>query len=511
MHLIEYFLRSAERWPDRVCLVDATGERSYSTVQDTVWAIAHAFRARGITPGTRVALYGPNSSDLMESMLGILCAECVWAPISARNTAIEAAQYLRQIEVDVLLYSESVASSVEQIRALTPSTLMLLPIDSESRLDWIDPAATQPFPHGMVDMDQSVAIMASGGTTGSPKGILLTERCYSMGVATLEAHYPGDFPVYLACAPLTHAAGGLALMLLGRGAKFVILPGFEARVVMQTIETHRITQMFLPPTAIYMMLADPEHTRFDYSSVKYFMYAGAPMSEQQLREALQAFGPVMTQFYAQMECHASITCLTAEQHSEALADPQKAHWLLSAGKPTKFARVEFMDPDGKLLPVGERGELVVRSHLVCAGYVGTAATAHEGGDGWHHTGDVGYRDADGFVYIVDRLRDIIISGGFNVFPTEVERVILSHRSVRDCAVVGTPDEKWGEAVTAVIELKDGQTIDQDELIAFCRKSLSGVKAPKIVRIVDALPRSPVGKVLRRAVRDSLWQGRSGKI
>jgi acyl-CoA synthetase (AMP-forming)/AMP-acid ligase II len=445
-------------------------------------------------------------------MLGILCAECVWVPVNAMHTASEVARYLDEIGVDVLLYAEGVADSVEHIRGSVSHRLWCYPIGSEARLAWVDPDRTFALAGSAADFNQPVSIMSSGGTTGNPKGILISERSWSMGVATLESHYPGEFPVYLVAAPLSHAAGGLALMLLGRGVKLVILPGFDAKAVMAAIATHRITQMFLPPTAIYVMLSDPDHRLYDYSSLRYFMYAGAPMSPQKLREAVQAFGPVMTQFYAQMECHASITCLTADHHTQALEDPKKAKWLSSAGQPTKYVRVEFMDPNGNLLPVGERGEIVVRSHLVCSGYVGKAASrGEERSDGWHHTGDVGYRDDDGFVYIVDRMRDIIISGGFNVYPTEVEHVILTHPSIQDCAVVGAPDEKWGEAVTAVVELKEGRQVTPDELIGFCRKSLSGIKTPKQVVFVDALPRSPVGKVLRRSVRERFWQDQSRRI
>jgi acyl-CoA synthetase (AMP-forming)/AMP-acid ligase II len=511
MRLIEYFHRSAQQWPDRICLVDDTGERSYHRTQDAAWALAHGLRQRNIAPGNRVALYGENSADLMEAIFGILSAECVWVPINARNTPVEAAQYLKQLDVEVLLYSERMAHTVKQLQEVMPSLKHCLPADAASRLSWIDPAATQPLPLRPLQASQPVSITSSGGTTGLPKGILLTERSWSFGVATLEAHYPGEFPVYLVAAPLSHAAGGLGLMLLGRGAKYVILPSFDARAVMEAVQTHHITHLFLPPTAIYMMLSDPERARYDYSSIRYFMYAGAPMSTQKLREAIAAFGPVMTQFYAQMECFASITCLTADHHTQALDDSGKAKWLTSAGKPTKYVRVEIMDANGNLLPIGERGEIVVRSHMVFSGYVGAIESSDRPDDGWHHTGDIGYRDAEGFVYVVDRLRDMIISGGFNVHPTEVEQVVLSHPSVRDCAVVGVPDEKWGEAVTAVVELKPGKSLAPEHLIAFCRQSMSGVKTPKNVIVVDALPRSAVGKVLRRTVRETFWQGHSRKI
>lgn len=513
MRLIEMFHEAASKWPERICLVDETGERSYSQVQRAAWSIANGLRAQGIAPGTRIGMYGANSADHMEGIFGILSAECVWVPLNARNTPAEVASYLRRLDVDVILYTSSVDEAMRELRGLLPDLRLTLNVDSgngdSGRVTWAGeplPAAGSLSP---LRGDELVSIMSSGGTTGDPKGIALTEINWSFGAATLAIHYPGESPVYLVSAPLSHAAGGLGLMMLGRGPKYVVLPGFEPETVMEAVQKHRVTHLFLPPTAIYMMLAHPRRDEFDYSSIEYFMYAGAPMSTTKLREAVEVFGPVMTQFYAQMECFASITNLSKADHVEALADPAKAGRLASAGRATTFVRVEFMDGDGNLLPDGERGELVVRSHLKFSHYLG--AFEPEPQDGWHHTGDVGYRDADGFIYIVDRVRDLVISGGFNVYPTEVEQVVLAHPAVRDCAVIGVPDEKWGEAVTAVVELKDGHALTSDELIAFCRRTLSGVKTPKNVVVVEALPRSPVGKVLRRAVREPYWKHRERAI
>lgn len=515
MRLIEMLQITAARDPDRVCLIDESGSRSYGEVWQAACAIAEGMRQQGIRRGTRVALYGNNSSDHMEGIFGILAAGCVWVPLNARNTPTEIASYLRRLEVDTLLHTASVADKLPALRKQLPHLRHILCVDRSSagemhRDAWVaGPAHRTSEPQ--LNGSDLVSIMSSSGTTGEPKGIALTEINWSFGAATLAIHYPSPHPVYLVTAPLSHAAGGLGLMLLAQGATYVILPDFDPEAVMAAVERYRVTQLFLPPTAIYMLLDHPRCRDYDYSSIQYFMYAGAPMSTAKLREALGVFGPVMTQFYAQMECFASITNLTTTQHAEALANPALEHRLASAGKATTFVNVEFMDKEGNLVSNGERGEIVVRSHLTFSHYIGTDDRGDQRPDGWHHTGDVGYRDADGYIYIVDRVRDIIITGGFNVYPAEVEQVVMAHPAVKDCAVIGIPDDKWGEAVTAVIECKDGQELAVEELIAFCRQRLSGVKTPKRVVVVDSLPRSPVGKVLRRAVRQPYWDGQTRAV
>jgi acyl-CoA synthetase (AMP-forming)/AMP-acid ligase II len=278
------------------------------------------------------------------------------------------------------------------------------------------------------------------------------------------------------------------------------------------IERHGVTRLFLPPTAIYALLDVPGVESVDFSSLRHFIYAAAPMSADRLVQALETFGPVMAQTYGQAEAPMICTCFTPAEHVEAMADPALRRRLASCGRPSLVATVAIMDDDGRLVGPGERGEIVVRGDIVSSGYYNnpqaTEATKRPGG--WHGTGDVGYRDGDGFVYIVDRKRDIIITGGFNVYPNDVERVLWSLEPVADCAVIGVPDPKWGEAVTAVIELKQGSSLSQEEVIAVCKEQLGGVKAPKAVLFRD-LPRSPNGKVLKRELRDEFWRGRERSV
>jgi acyl-CoA synthetase (AMP-forming)/AMP-acid ligase II len=323
---------------------------------------------------------------------------------------------------------------------------------------------------------------------------------------------PGKPPVHLCAAPMTHAAGVVALSLMGYGATNVVMNGVQLPELMANIETYGVTNLFLPPTAIYVMLAHPEVRNFDYSSLDYFVYAAAPMSVDKLREAIEVFGPVMAQSYGQAEAPMICTYLPPEAHVEAIAG-NKAHRLASCGQPALLTPVEIMDDDGAVVPVGERGEIVVRGALVMKGYYKNAEATAEvtTADGWHRTGDIGLKDADGFVYIVDRKKDMIISGGFNIYPSEIEQVIWSHPAVQDCAVIGVPDDKWGEAVKAIVELKPGARADADEIVALCKRELGSVKAPKSVEFWDELPRSAVGKVRKKDMRDKYWAGRDRAI
>jgi acyl-CoA synthetase (AMP-forming)/AMP-acid ligase II len=235
------------------------------------------------------------------------------------------------------------------------------------------------------------------------------------------------------------------------------------------------------------------------------------MSVEKLKEALEVFGPVMTQTFGQVEAPMLVTSMTPEQHLEAIQTGKEKR-LWSCGRPTVFSLVEIMDEDGNLLPPGERGEIVVRGNLVMKGYYkNPEATAEASAFGWHHTGDVGYKDEDGFIYIVDRKKDMIISGGFNIFSSEVEQVIWSHPAVQDCAVIGVPDDKWGESVKAVVQLKPGMSATEEELIALCKEKVGSVKAPKSVEFWPDLPRTAVGKVMKRDIRSRFWTGQARNV
>jgi acyl-CoA synthetase (AMP-forming)/AMP-acid ligase II len=367
---------------------------------------------------------------------------------------------------------------------------------------WLDGPAAEPW--HVEPVDNMVMLVGTGGTTGRPKGVMLTgHNIETMSALTLMSYPFGPRPRYLALAPLTHAAGVLCFPIMTLGGEIVIMPKPDLGEFLALISRHGITHTFLPPTLIYVLLDHPGLESCDLSSLRCLWYGAAPMSVSRLEEALASIGPVMAQLFGQSEAPMMISTMAPADHF--LADGSLARSRLSsAGRPTPLTRVAIMDDDGKLLGTGQRGEIVVRGPLVMAGYYkNPAASAEAARHGWHHTGDIGYLDEDNYLFIVDRAKDMIITGGFNVYSAEVEQVLLAHPAVQDCAVIGLPDEKWGERVTAVVQPRPGRTVTSENIRAFVKARLGSVKTPKQVEVWPDLPRSKVGKVLKAEIRTQL--------
>ena len=379
---------------------------------------------------------------------------------------------------------------------------------------WIkDQPTTRP--NVPVDMDDMVMLSATGGTTGMPKGVMNTHRSLQTFCAhyTISCHYlAAEKIVNLAAAPMTHTAGILSLPATARGGTVVVVTKPDPAILLAAIPKYKVTEFFLPPTVIYRLLDIPDlKTKVDFSSLKYFMYGAAPMSVEKLKQAIDVIGPCMMGGYGQTEAPAAISYLPPDEHfvdGKVASDAR----LSSVGRPNPLISVEIMNEANIILAQGETGEICVRGDLVMKGYYKAPdKTAETIIDGWLHTGDVGHIDGEGYLHITDRKKDMIISGGFNVYPSEVEQVLWSHPAVQDCAVIGVPDEKWGEAVKAVVELNKGQSATAEELIALCKEKLGSVKAPKSIDFIEALPRSPVGKVLKKDLRQQYWTSSDRKI
>jgi acyl-CoA synthetase (AMP-forming)/AMP-acid ligase II len=516
MNLIDFFDRGALHHPERACFVAGARTYSYREIRELTLRLANALRAGDFGPGNKGAVLSVNDPVAFSCALAILRAGGAWVPLNPKNTLGEHAQLLGDFDCDVLFYQAALQPLIDELRSHVPNVRHFICIDRATAerpavTDWaarFEPTEVDLPP----DRERLAILVGTGGTTGRPKGVMLSNRNVESFCATTLAVMPHDEPpVYLAAAPLTHAAGILCFPLMALGATVIVHTKVDAAYILASIERQRITTLFLPPTAIYMLLAHPDLRAYDYTSLRYFIYGAAPMSTDKLRQAIGVFGPVMAQLFGQSEAPMLVTFLTPREH---LVDGRPAgdERLHSCGRATPFVRVAVMSDDGTLLGNGEVGEIVVRGDLVMSGYYQNAEeTARAGAHGWHHTGDLGYRDAEGYYTIVDRKRDLIISGGFNIFPGEVEQVLWGHTAVQDCAVIGVPDDKWGEAVKAVVELKPGQQVAEAELLDFCRTRLSGVKAPKSIEIVTALPRSPVGKVLKKELRARYWGGRDRRI
>jgi acyl-CoA synthetase (AMP-forming)/AMP-acid ligase II len=512
MAIIDFFDRGWRMAPQAAAYIQDDVAHSFQAVGEQSCRIAHALLADGLGTGKKGAVWAGNDVHAWTCTLGLWRANMAWIPVGSRNPAEDNQALLDAFDCDVVFYQQAYAPVIESIRSTLPKIRLWICIETELTA-WCG-AQPATMPNVEYDMDDVVMLSPTGGTTGAPKGVMNTHRSVQTFVAhfMLGCHYgQNERPVNLAAAPMTHTAGVLSLPTTARGGTVVIVTKPDPAVMLGAIARQRVTEFFLPPTVIYRLLEVPGIDKLDFSSLKYFLYGAAPMSVDKLKKAIKVFGPVMTGGYGQTEAPASIALLPPSQHfdGDTLASDER---LSSVGRPSPLIRVEIMDEQNRILPPGATGEICVRGDLVMRGYYKAPdKTAETIIDGWLHTGDIGHLDVDGYLHITDRKKDMLITGGFNVYPSEVEQVIWAHPAVQDCAVIGVPDEQWGEAVKAVVELNPGQSVTAEELIALCKEKLGSVKAPKTVDFVPALPRSPVGKVLKKDLRAEYWAAAKRKI
>jgi acyl-CoA synthetase (AMP-forming)/AMP-acid ligase II len=508
MRIVDYLDKGASLDPEAPCLTTDGTSMSYAEVQALSRRVAAALAASGVDAGDKVAILSANDPVAFTCVFGISRAGAVWCPINPRNEAAENRELLDLFDCEVLVFQSSFAPLVEKIRHDLPKVHTWVCLDAElpDTLGW-EAFIARAGDDSDLDrpaVDDLAMIVGTGGTTGRPKGVMLTgTNLETMTAITLMAYPFRGRPVYLALAPLTHAAGVLCFPVLCHGGEIVIMRAPDVGGFIRLAEQHRVTHTFLPPTLIYMVLGHPDLDPADLSSLQCFWYGAAPMSTSRLTEALERIGPVMAQLFGQTEAPMMISTMPPAEHFHEDGSVAVER-LSSAGRPAPLVTVAIMDPSGRLVPRGERGEIVVRSSLVMPGYYRNApATAEASAHGWHHTGDIGYLDADGYLFIVDRAKDMIITGGFNVYSTEVEQALMQFAGIQDCAVVGLPDEKWGERVEAVVQPVPGSDVDPVEVIAFVKARIGGVKAPKAVHVWPDLPRSKVGKVVKTDIRARL--------
>jgi fatty-acyl-CoA synthase len=513
MRLADFLDKGASLHPsDAPCLTMGGRARSYAEVRRLSWSVGRALARSGIRPGDKVAILSGNDPVAFSCVFGISRAGAVWCPVNPRNEAAENRELLDLFDCRCLIFAAAFAPLVAKIAAELPALTTLVCLDGRPETvpgavafdDWLVGVGDGPWQADPVD--DVVMIAGTGGTTGTPKGVLLTgHNIETMTALTLMSYPfdPGSAPVYLALAPLTHAAGVLCFPVLTLGGEIVIMPSPDLGEFLALTERHRVSHAFLPPTLIYLLLDHPALPGADLSSLRCLWYGAAPMSTSRLEQAIKVIGPVLGQLFGQTEAPMMISTLAPRDHVYPDGTLARSRFA-SAGRPTPLTTVAIMDEAGSLLPPGDRGEIVVRGPLVTPGYYkNEAATAEASRHGWHHTGDVGYLDDDNYLYIVDRLKDMIITGGFNVYSAEVEQALLAHPAVLDCAVVGLPDDKWGERVTAVLQLHPGHEVTADEIRAFVKDRVGSVKAPKQVEVWPDLPRSRVGKVLKTDVKSRL--------
>jgi acyl-CoA synthetase (AMP-forming)/AMP-acid ligase II len=479
--------------------------------------VANALRALGVKPHERIAYLGKNSDFYFELLLGAMKANVVMAPVNWRLAGPEIAFIVEDCKAPVLFVGPEFITQVHNIRAQLPSVRTIITTEGGAP-EWQDYAKWRDAQSGddpKVEISpKDIAIqLYTSGTTGKPKGAMLSHANFLNLVRAGGAERPAwntwtEDDVSLVAMPVFHIGGsGWGTLGVYHGATGVIAREFDPTKVLDFFEQSGITKLFMVPAAMQFVVRQPRARQVDFSRLKYMLYGASPIPAALLKECIDVFKCGFVQMYGMTETTGTIVALPPEDHIEGLDR------MRSAGKALPGVELAILDAAGNKLPTGEVGEIATRSGSNMAGYWNLPeATARTlGADGWLRTGDAGYMDQDGYLYIHDRIKDMIISGGENIYPAEVESAICDHPDVAEVAVVGVPDDKWGEAVKAIVVMKPGKAATSTDIINFTRERIAGFKTPKTVDFIEALPRNASGKILRRHLRDPYWEGKDRQV
>ena len=461
----------------------------------------------------------PNCYQGLETILAPMKAGMAVVPLNVRLHPREHEYLLNDSGASVLVYALEFRDHLAQFRESLGSVKHFICLGDgpggdlgyESLLE----SATDTAPEPLIDPGDLAWVFYTSGTTGRPKGAMLTHRnllsMMESFLTDINPTKPDD--VLLHAAPITHGSGLAIFHHIARGAAnaFPSTSSLDPPKVFAAIQRYRATTMFLAPTMINILAASPDKSRYDLSSLHTVFYGGGPMHTEHIVEAVGTFGNIFVQIFAQGEAPMTVTTLPREEH-QVDGDPLRLKRLASAGREVTGTQVRIMDDQDREVPPGQMGQIVVRGDLVMKGYWNNPeATAETLRGGWLHTGDLGYMDSEGYVFITDREKDMIISGGANIYPREVDEVIVQHPAVTEVAVVGVPDSQWGESVKALVVLREGAHATEAEIIEYCRQRLASYKKPKSVEFLPSLPKNAYGKVLKRELRERYWAGQQRKV
>lgn len=487
----------AGKTPNKAALIDGGRIVTYAELNNRSNRIANTLTAAGIGPGRHIGFLGKNSAALFETWVGANKAGCALAPLNWRSAPAELVEVVRDANVPLIIVGREFTDPAERLRQATAVQVV-----AEDDLDnWSSGASTAD-----PDIPGATGLLAyTSGTTATPKGVPISHRALAKwfdAAATEPSVNWNSDDIGLMAMPNFHLAGTLvSLPALYHGASLAILPAFEPEAFAAAVAALRPSVTCLAPTAMQMLLDYASRNPVDFSSLRRMLYAGSPIGEQTLRRALDVFGCDFVQFYGTTETFI-ITLLRPEQHNVDNPD-----LLKSCGQPMPGVELRIVDVNGNDLPAGAAGEVLVRSPWMFGDYWNKPdATAAAIVDGWYHTGDAGIRDRDGNLFLVDRLKDMIVSGGENIYSAEVERALAAHPSVQSVAVLGAPDDKWGERVVAFVVPNPDVPVDMSDLVAHCRDLIAGYKVPKEIHFTGALPQTASGKVQKAALRQQLRGG-----
>jgi long-chain acyl-CoA synthetase len=507
------------RWPltrykDHTAVVFKDTRLTFSQMDGRINRLSNGLLAMGLTTGCKVAVLLNNSIESAVSLLAVPRAGLIYVSLNARHSPREHAEILNDSESDALIVDEAFLKLLEPALTSVPSLKHVIVVGAPrpDRLSYSELVADQPASAPDVEVDEDADIerlQYTSGTTGRPKGVAWTFRIgYNvMANILMNMDQPiGPSDVNLNSGPLTHAAGLMMMTYYSRGATNIILPRFDEHEILEAIERERVTSLLLIPTMLYRLLMAPNLKSFDLSSIRRIWYGTAPMAVEKLKEGIRVFGNVFRQNYGMTEIAQPITFLGPEDHVIDGSEAQMRR-LSSAGRPAMGVEVQVADKDGETVKPGEIGEILIRSDKLMKGYwKNPEETADAFKAGWFHTRDMGTVDEDGYIYIMDRKSDMIISGGFNIYPREVEDIIMAHPGVAEAAVIGVPHEIWGEAVKAMVVLKDQAALTEKEIIEHCKKNLASYKKPASVDFIEEIPKNSYGKVDRRVLKEPFWRG-----
>ena len=507
MFLSDIVRLNGRKYPDRPAVV--TGDRTitFGELRDAAWRVANAMRELD-EPGARVGILAENLPEYVECYYGVPAAGMALTFLNYRLHPKEWAWILNNAEASVLIVQGKFLEPIEAVLGEAPTVAHVVVIDDGTAVSTSHPlyrdvigAAPAEEPPRDIDEDGTAWLLYTSGTTGFPKGAMLTHR--NLTVAMLESvieYEPQPDERNLVAFPLCHVAGYTVPVTHMRGGRVVLTPMFEPELWMRLVDEHGITGTALAPTMLNMVLQHPKIDDYSLDSLTGIGYGAAAMPVEVLRAAIQRFGPIVYSGFGMTELGGNVLTFPKSAHERAVNGDE--YLLASCGTPMCLADVKVVDEDFVECPPGVVGEIVIRGEQVLKGYFrneeGTAKAFH---DGWFRTGDMARRDDEGFFYIVDRMKDMIITGGENVYSREVEEVLYTHPAVSEAAVVGLPDPTWGENVTAVVVLREGATATEAEIIATARDRLAGFKKPKRVIFIDELPKTVSGKIVKRELRE----------
>lgn len=520
---VKYLInRAVQQYPDNMALIYEDRRLTFHDLNSRVNQFANALINQGLKKGDRVGILLKNCTHFIEIDFALSKTGIVRVPLNTRLADSDHEYMLNDSESNALIFGEDFTETVGRIKSSLKTVNKFIRVsngqsesissDTKEYEDLISDNSTDEPPCN-IDEDDLHTFFYTSGTTGKPKGVMLTQKSWVNVTINLILDYGPitENDVILNLQPLSHGAGFFILPFFVKGATNVLVPEFKASLIFKTIEREKVSVLKLIPTMLYRLTESKEKSHYDLNTLHSIIYGGSPIVVNKLIEAIKCFGNKLIQLYGQAEAPMCISTLTKEDHIIEGSE-EKTKRLSSAGKQLTNVEVKIVDEDGNEVSDGAIGEILVKGDHIMKGYWKLPdETVETLKNGWIHTGDLGYFDSKGYIFLMDRKKDIIISGGFNIYSREIEEVISLHPKVQGVAVIGVPDDKWGEAVKALVIPKKKVQLKEKEIIDFCRSRLASFKKPKTVEVVKELPYNPYGKIQKSVIKEHYWKGFDRRI